>query len=468
MAGSGWRLAGAEGARVSGLAAAGLGALELGTLIVLGWWPGARDTPFPAVVLFCTAFLSYLVAARLQTRSPLARRHVWVLGLLARAALLPLLPYFSDDIYRYMWDGWVQLQGVNPFLHPPAATTLEPIRTSWQPLINHPSVATIYPPGAQLVFRALSTFGPSILIFKLAWIACDLGVARIIDRLTRDRSDGLPLLLYLWSPLLLVEVAWSGHLEPLAILPVMLAVWFDQRSDRSGGRFRSKAGFAAGAFLGLGASLKLAPAAAIPVLGRRQTWTAMLVALTIPLLLYLPYADAGAMLFSGLREYADRWEFNAGAYRLLVRAAGSAPIAKALGAAAVASVVIEAARRRWPLDRALLWIVGAALLLSPTVHPWYVLWALPFAVLRGVRGWIALTGLVFLAYWGLGTYQTRGTWLQPAWIPWVVYIPVYLLLAHDALRAQRFTRCRHMPGRQQDGERSQSAARPEQRGHRQG
>jgi hypothetical protein len=440
-----------------------LGVLEIALLAALGWWPGGRHTPVPALFLFGAAFVAYLVAASLQSRASLPRRYVWWLGLAGRAALLPLLPYFSDDIYRYMWDGWVQLQGVNPFLYAPADEALASIRTVWHPLINHPTVPTIYPPGAQLAFRALAVLGPTIVVFKLAWVACDLGVAWVIDRMTRERQDALPLLLYLWSPLLIVQVAWSGHLEPLALLPLVLACLVDQRAGPPGSDRRApsrRAGFTAGTLLGLAASVKLAPLAAVPALWRRRGWAAALSSVLVPLLLYALYAGAGPTLFAGLREFADRWEFNAGAYRILEAALGSVQLAKLAAAAVVVAVALEAARRRWTLDRTLLWTIGVALLLSPTVHPWYVLWVLPFAALSRQRAWIALTGLVFLAYWGLGAYRTSGVWRQPDWLPWLIYLPTWALLAHDGLRAQRLSRSGDVSGGEEQGERGQPASGP--------
>ena len=42
--------------------------------------------------------------------------------------------------------------------------------------------------------------------------------------------------------------------------------------------------------------------------------------------------------------------------------------------------------------------LGALLLVGPAVMPWYVTWLLPFAVLSSRREWIALSGLVCLAF----------------------------------------------------------------------
>ena len=46
-------------------------------------------------------------------------------ALLARLILIPAAPVFSDDIYRYGWDGRVQAAGISPYPYPPAAPQLE-------------------------------------------------------------------------------------------------------------------------------------------------------------------------------------------------------------------------------------------------------------------------------------------------------------------------------------------------------
>ncbi|MEE8447595.1 MAG: glycosyltransferase 87 family protein [Gemmatimonadota bacterium] len=420
------------------------GAAAVLFVVALGWVPGARGTPWPATILWAAAFGFYVLAATWHARRPISRREMWTLAILARLALLPLTPWFSDDIYRYLWDGWVQIHGVNPYLHAPADSILAPLRTGWHALINHPTVPTIYPPGAQLIFRALAAISTSVLLFKAAWILADLGVGWVLDRLTASRAStpSLAPLLYLWSPLVLLEVAWSGHVEPLGILPMLGALLIVS----SGHRRRGGAALA-GTLLGLGVSVKLAPAAAIPAAGRWRV-AAGATAIAVPALLYLPYLSAGGSLIGGLTAYAERWEFNAGLYAPLVALLGPTG-AKGLAAAAVAGIAAYAAWRRWSLGRALYWTIGGAIALSPTVHPWYVLWILPLAALRGGRAWLLLSGAVFLAYWGLDTYAATGSWPEPLPVRLLIHIPFLVLLGVDALAAKQLPGRGHVAGREE-------------------
>ena len=96
-----------------------------------------------------------------------------------------------------------------------------------------------------------------------------------------------------------------------------------------------------------------------------------------------------------------------------------------------------AAWRRWSVERALYWTIGIALALSPTVHPWYVLWILPLAALRGGRAWLLLSGTVFMAYWGLDAYRATGSWPEPFFIRVAIHVPFLLLLFTDALIPKR-------------------------------
>lgn len=443
-----------EPAGSAGLAAlAVLGAVEAAALAGMAWVPSARHAPAPAFLLWGVAWAAMAAAwgiVRRGTRDGAppdgrgSRAVVWGVAVALRLALLPAAPHFSDDVFRFLWDGWVGLQGVNPYLHAPDAAALEPLRTAWHGLVNHPSVPTVYPPGAQAVFRGLAALAPSVLLFKAAWVAADLGVGWTLDRLDRRRPgpDAAPLL-WLWSPLVVVEVAWSGHLEPLGVLPMTAALlWLDgtgragaggaDRREAVGGD-RGPRAAAGGALLGLGAAVKFAPAVALPALARRHGWRALVAGLAVPALLLVPYLDAGAALLSGLGEYASRWEFNAGLFVVLRSAAGG-DAARLAGGLVPAALAVVAAWRGWEVGRTLFWCLGAALVLSPTLHPWYLLWVLPFAALRGSPSWILWTGTIFLAYAGLDAYRATGHWPEPPLLRGLVHLPFLALLAAGGLK----------------------------------
>ena len=225
---------------------------------------------------------------------------------------------------------------------------------------------------------------------------------------------------YLWSPLLIVETAWSAHFDSVGLFLLAALILVAQRRGRAS---------AAGAILAAATTVKLAPAAALPALVRRHGWAALPAFAAVCAALYLPFAGAGAAAITeGLRTYARHWSANEGAFALIAALATDPVHARVAAAALALAVVAYVTWQGFSIERALLWIVGAGLLLSPTVHPWYVLWVLPMAALRGNRPFLLLSGLAFLGYWGLASYEATGVWLQPGWTRAAMWLPVWLML----------------------------------------
>ncbi|KPJ84114.1 MAG: hypothetical protein AMS19_01845 [Gemmatimonas sp. SG8_23] len=123
-----------------------------------------------------------------------------------------------------------------------------------------------------------------------------------------------------------------------------------------------------------------------------------------------------------------------GAFGLIEGLVQDPAMARRIVAVMVIGVIAGTTAAAFDLERTLLWVLGAGMILTPTLHPWYVLWMLPFAALRTSPPWIALGGLAFLGYFGLGSYQETGEWIQPATVRAALWIPFFLLLAVEGRR----------------------------------
>ncbi|MEL6383151.1 MAG: glycosyltransferase family 2 protein [Cyanobacteria bacterium J06626_18] len=97
----------------------------------------------------------FLLTWRLQSVTA-----IWFWGVAIATRLLLLAMYPGDDIWRYLWEGYIQTQGFSPYAQPPDADILVPLRTEWWGLMNHPNVSAIYPPIAQFGFRLLASKCP--------------------------------------------------------------------------------------------------------------------------------------------------------------------------------------------------------------------------------------------------------------------------------------------------------------------
>ncbi len=398
-----------------------LGILELAFLSGLGWWPSGAAA-WPRLLFFAAAFVVYAVAARETLEADGGGVVIWVMAVAMRLALLPLLPELSHDVYRYLWDGSVQLAGMNPYLHLPTDPALAQLRLPLHALIPGRGFTTPYPPLAEITFFAIALAGGAVFQAKLLWLGFDLGTAWLLGRVARltGRSRRLTEILWLWSPLLLVEVAWNGHLEPLPIFGMVLVVLL------------ARAPASAGASAGFSVLGGILPVAALPAfvvrLGRRVLLglTLVLVALTAP------YATAGRGLVTGLLTQVRDGRFQPGPFLLLESVLPGSWAPRVAAALVVVGVAAWVAARRFRPERALLWTVAAFLLVTPDLEPAFALWILPLAALRLNRTWLLMTGLVFLGYVGMGAHAATGLWPQPLWARLLLWVPLLALLARDA------------------------------------
>ncbi len=150
----------------------------------------------------------------------------WSITILARLILIPMEP--GDDIWRYLWEGYIQNLGFSPYNLAPNAIELIPYRTEWWSLINHPDTSAIYPPLSQLGFRTLALINPSVLIFKLAFILADLGICWLLTR----KFGWQETLIYAWNPLIIYSFAGGGHYDSWFLLP-LVAGWLLFRKKNS-------------------------------------------------------------------------------------------------------------------------------------------------------------------------------------------------------------------------------------------
>jgi hypothetical protein len=130
---------------------------------------GAASFMIPLAV----AGIVYLLAMCEFFSAPELPHRVTVIGLVLAALWhLPFLlmsPGLDDDIHRYVWDGRVQRLGYNPYLVVPSDSALAALHTPETRTLNNPDVASPYPAGAQLFFRAVTTIHESVFALKIAF-----------------------------------------------------------------------------------------------------------------------------------------------------------------------------------------------------------------------------------------------------------------------------------------------------------
>lgn len=335
----------------------------------------------------------------------------------------PFLLY-DNDVWRYLWDGHVHAHGFDPYRDTPRALELaadagvpeaEALFEDdvWDAIFDRVSFRThrsVYPPLSQGLFRATHALAPgSVLTWKLIVAAFDVAAVflllALLEQLGRHPSA---VVLYAWNPLVLEELAGSGHADGVMVT-LLLASWL---------LLVRGAPFRGGAFYAAALSTKLAP---LPLAGflvawlpMRAWWRAGLAGAGVTSVLAWPYRDGLSSLVSGLRAYGGEWVFNPGAWglvRWLATSMGDTrPERWAHGVTKVALVVLAAALFGWlwrhrhapaPGERLVIataLVLAAAVALHPAVMPWYLIWALPFALAVGDRTWWWFGALSLLSY----------------------------------------------------------------------
>ena len=154
-----------------------------------------------------------------------------------------------------------------------------------------------------------------------------------------------------------------------------------------------------------------------------------------------------AGLGAGLAEYGLRWESSSLVYRFIEPLFGwlepdeSWSDPRRLGRILVALVWGVLALGEWRRGRdpilAAGSLIGAFLILSPTLHPWYLCWIVPFLALGSPLAWAWLVAMAPLLYWPLGAWRGGGEWVEPAWLWPVMALPFGFLLAVRTWREGR-------------------------------
>lgn len=407
---------------------------------------GLLGAAFLALFWACRRIDSLLPVHASPRRSVLL---VLAVALILRLTALPLVPAFSDDVYRYLWDGRVVAAGLNPYLLPPEAPQLAPLRDELWLRLPHRSVPTVYPPLALAAFTAVSALPWPLLGWKLLLLLADLVGCAFMCALAAQRGRSWSqVVAYAWNPLLVVEGVGMGHVDVLGVSAAVVAVW------ALGNRAPVRAALAAA----LGIALKLGPLVALPAWGRVSSRPRrfLAIALLASAALLLPAALAVGGIPPGLTTYAVSWEFNGPLFEPLWRlldALDVAPrlaslldqlkiatrhtiddllnglyprlypqfLAKLVLAAAFLGVLLRSLSAVEPVAASRL-VFGGALLCSATVYPWYLLWILPWAALESHRGWLLVAALSFVAY----LPQHRGGELYP-WVWMLIWLPGALL-----------------------------------------
>lgn len=475
-------------AEIAGLT---LFAVGFGALI---WLDAANGTLRDAVVTrtilwFLVAFAGYALLMVVHQRrdggtdadagTANHTRMTWwlliALGLVARLVLLTTVPTLSDDVYRYLWEGHLVTEGVSPYAFSIDSPQGDAFAIEARDLANNTSLGSPYLPVAHVVFGAAAAVLPSEpWTMQIIMIAFDTVAMAMLVRLLA--LAGVPrnrALLYWLNPLVIVEVGHGAHLDAMILGLGLAGVYLTLKHESGASGFdsdtpRSWSAAAASGPLLVGFATLTRPLSLLytPVLFWHWRWPQRLVyaaTVGVPVAVAgawvgLGFDDSGTGVFSSARAYTESFRFNSGIYQPFEQWVASQGLDDkgwnepgaltrliVFVVVAVALLAVFARARTVREPRSTLRLLAVPLmiyvLLTPVLHPWYVLLLLALVPVlapgddepaaRWVHAvpWLMLSGLLIFSYL---TYEDPAMFAERVWVRRLTWWPTFAALAGAA------------------------------------
>ncbi len=260
------------------------------------------------------------------------------IGILFRLIFIVAIPNLSQDFYRFLWDGRMLIQGINPYLFTPDYLLNDPtalLKVSIpqaQELYNgmgelSASHYSNYPPINQLFFAIAGLFAGksiigSVVILRLIMISADIGILyfgkKLLEKLSLPVSN---IFWYFLNPFIIIELTGNLHFEGVMLFFVIWSLYLLHRAKW----------FWAALILAVSVGIKLIPLLFLPLFFQYFTqkkplakgfWNFTkfcLVVLGAVLILFAPFLSSEFILnfTNTVNLWFQNFEFNASIYNII-------------------------------------------------------------------------------------------------------------------------------------------------------
>ena len=385
-----------------------------------------------------------------------------IISFASRAIFILAIPNLSQDFYRFIWDGRMLIEGLNPYLYTPESfieLNRFPVNQATELYQGmgqlNGSHFTNYPPIKQLCFSLAALFSGhnilgSVVVLRLLLIAADFGTLyygkKLLERLKLPIHN---IFWYILNPFIIIELIGNLHFEGMMIFFLMLSLYLVHQKKWT---------WAAIVF-SLSISVKLIPLLFLPLFIKYFRRNNQQKTIDIKKLIWF-YAIIGlstATLFAPffslefITNYSktvglwfNNFEFNASVY-YLVREIGYlfrgyneiAIIGKILaGITFIAVLGLSFLRKNQTTKQLILnmlFAISVYLFLSTTIHPWYLSTLLILSVFTEYKFPIIWTFAVILSYLAYLRFNAADT-SENLWVIILEYAVVYSYLVWEVLK----------------------------------
>jgi hypothetical protein len=395
--------------------------------------------PLKFVVAAMACGLAYLLAtAEFDATAKNAIALFWVITIALRLLALPLEP--ANEVWRYQADGAMQRAGLNPYKTSPmdAGDGIKVVDVARVPRNDEPAA---YAPGAEILFRVVP-ISESALFYKVIFAAADVFAIALLLRLVDVQTAAW----FAWNPLVAYSFAGAAHFDSIVLLAIvaMLAAlrWFEES-----GKIKVRCIYAIGAAMALGLAISVRPIMIVLLLPMAFALRGYAVTLVLGIL--VPLVAGGAVAIPSFAQwnlfgdYAQVSRLNDLSWWILEDTLWpnwhQQHYRYDVVIIVVSTMIALVFMRNW--KRGMLWSLGAAIILAPVLHAWYVTWVLPLATWRRAFGWHLLSVTIFAYYLFFnqrGLFSVELPWHADPWLRGMIILPV--VFAMVMLGRQRLLR----------------------------
>ena len=415
-------------------------------LLILSYF--TERTDFTQYFLIYSGLFLLMVLEPLLRRKPVTFREVFSRGIFFRLIVLFSIPEFSDDFYRFFWDGALWNHGVNPFAHTPKEIMeLFPEFKEKAMLanLNSADYHSVYPLVLQYLFAgayklSMGNLHVFVVLLRLVIVLSEVATLYFLMKILKFAGKSVVnFSLYAFNPLIIHELVGNIHFEALMVTGIAFSLY----------AFQKKNHFLAGVGLGLASVVKLIPLIFAPAyLFRSNTDTGIRI-IGLTLFLLFPALFFGYLFAFGyfenylvsLKLYFATFEFHASLYRLTVS------IGELFGYYELKSLLQQlfpyltfvvilgwsVAKRNTSVGNLFLGAYCIFLLFATTIHPWYLAGTIPLAVVGRYRFPIFWSWLIGLTYF---TYQSE-PYAEAYSLNAFIYFALALFLVYEMIEHRK-------------------------------
>ncbi len=156
-----------------------------------------------------------------------------------RALLILSLPNLSQDFYRFIWDGRLIFEGLNPYLQTPntiMANGCAPIAEANLLYQNMGALSAMhfsnYPPLNQLFFYIAALFSAknllgSVIVLRLIIIIADFGTLYFGKRILKQlKLNPKQIFWYILNPFIIIELTGNLHFEGVMVFFLVSSIYY--------------------------------------------------------------------------------------------------------------------------------------------------------------------------------------------------------------------------------------------------